>query len=176
MLQNQPQWIWVSSEVQRVTWELGSPVLVILHLVHSWVEPLQRSVYLCLFPFISPFLSLWASQVAQWVKNPPAMQEMQEAWVPSLGQKDPLEEEMASHSSSLAWTEETGATVHRVTKSQALLKWLSTRTLFLCICVCACTYTYISICMYPCRYILHYVKYVTSNSIKIYIISIFTFR
>ena len=34
------------------------------------------------------------------VKNPPAMQE---TWVPSLGQEDPLEEEMATHSSILAW-------------------------------------------------------------------------
>ena len=43
------------------------------------------------------------------VKNPPAMQEM---WVQSLGQEDSLEEEMATHSSILAWeipwTEETG--------------------------------------------------------------------
>ena len=43
------------------------------------------------------------------VKNPPAMQEMQ---VPSLGREDPLEEEMATHSSILAWripwTEEPG--------------------------------------------------------------------
>ena len=37
------------------------------------------------------------------VKNPPAMQETQETWVPSLGQEDPLEEEMATHSSILAW-------------------------------------------------------------------------
>ena len=34
-------------------------------------------------------------------KNPPAMQE---TWVQSLGQEDPLEEEMATHSSILAWT------------------------------------------------------------------------
>ena len=37
---------------------------------------------------------------------------MQETWVPSLGQEDPLEEEMATHSSTLAWkiqwTEEPG--------------------------------------------------------------------
>ena len=37
---------------------------------------------------------------------------MQETWVPSLGQEDPLEEEMATHSSILAWeiprTEEPG--------------------------------------------------------------------
>ena len=43
------------------------------------------------------------------VKNPLAMQEM---WVQSLGQEDPLEEEMATHSSILSWeipwTEEPG--------------------------------------------------------------------
>ena len=37
------------------------------------------------------------------VKNPPAMQELQERQVPSLGWKDPLEEDMATHSSILAW-------------------------------------------------------------------------
>ena len=31
------------------------------------------------------------------------MQETQEMWVRSLGQEDPLEEEMATHSSTLAW-------------------------------------------------------------------------
>ena len=41
-----------------------------------------------------------ASPVAQWVKHPPAMQEMQ---VQPLGQEDPLEEEMATHSSIIAW-------------------------------------------------------------------------
>ena len=40
--------------------------------------------------------------MAQQVKNLPAMQETQEMWVPSLGQEDPLEEEMATHSSVLA--------------------------------------------------------------------------
>ena len=47
------------------------------------------------------------------VKNPPAVQEMQEMWVQSLGQENPLEKEMATHSSILAWkiywTEEPGA-------------------------------------------------------------------
>ena len=37
------------------------------------------------------------------VKNLPAMQEMQETWVQSLGWEDPLEEGMATHSSILAW-------------------------------------------------------------------------
>ena len=47
--------------------------------------------------------------VAQTVKNLPGMQETQ---VPSLGQEDPLEKGMATHSSILAWripwTEEPG--------------------------------------------------------------------
>ena len=42
----------------------------------------------------------WASLVAQLVKIPPAMQE---TWVRSLGQEDPLEKEMAIHSSILVW-------------------------------------------------------------------------
>ena len=46
------------------------------------------------------------------VKNLPTMQEPQETQVQSLGQEDPLEEEMATHSSILAWripwTEEPG--------------------------------------------------------------------
>ena len=41
-----------------------------------------------------------ASLMAQMVKNLPAMQE---TWVRSLGRKDPLEKEMAPHSSTLAW-------------------------------------------------------------------------
>ena len=50
--------------------------------------------------------------MAQWIKNLPAMQEMEEMWVQSLDLEDPLEEEMATHSSILAWeipwTEEPG--------------------------------------------------------------------
>ena len=42
----------------------------------------------------------WASLVAQTVKNPPAMQETQ---VQSLGREDPLEKELATHSSIRAW-------------------------------------------------------------------------
>ena len=46
--------------------------------------------------------SLWASQVAHWVKNLPAMQEMQETQVQTLGLEDPLEESRATQSSILA--------------------------------------------------------------------------
>ena len=48
--------------------------------------------------------------MAQAVKNPPVKPEI---WVRSLGQEDPLEKEMATHSSILAWeiprTEEPGS-------------------------------------------------------------------
>ena len=40
------------------------------------------------------------SLIAQWVKNLPAMQE---TWVRSLGQEDPLEKGISTHSSILAW-------------------------------------------------------------------------
>ena len=55
-------------------------------------------------------------------KNPPVMQETQETWVQALGQEDPLEEGMATHSSILVWRvpdkKDRGAwwaTIHRVT-------------------------------------------------------------
>ena len=55
--------------------------------------------------------------MTQMVKNLPAMQE---TWVQFLSQEDPLEEEMGTRSSILAWripwTEESG--VNRVAKSQ----------------------------------------------------------
>ena len=46
---------------------------------------------------------LGASQVAQWYRTHLPMQEPQETWVRSLGGEDPLEDEMATHSSILAW-------------------------------------------------------------------------
>ena len=52
---------------------------------------------------------IWASLVSEMVKNLPAMWETQ---VESPGQEDPMEREMATHSSVLAseipWTEQPG--------------------------------------------------------------------
>ena len=61
-----------------------------------------------------------SSLVAQMVQNLPAMQE---TWVGSLGQEDPLEKSIAIHSSILAWRipMDRGvwrATVHGIAKSQ----------------------------------------------------------
>ena len=47
-----------------------------------------------------PLQYSWASLVVQLVKNVPAMWD---TWVQSLGWEDPLEEDMATHSSILAW-------------------------------------------------------------------------
>ena len=67
---------------------------------------------------------LWASLVAQIVKNPPRMQQ---TWIWSLGWEDPLEENMATHSSILAWRIPMGrgawlSADHGVAKSRT---WLS---------------------------------------------------
>ena len=69
-----------------------------------------NQLYIYIYPlFVRFFPYIGASLVAQLVKNPPAMQEI---WVQSLGWEDPLEKEMATHSSILAWripwTEEPG--------------------------------------------------------------------
>ena len=68
----------------------------------------------------------WASLKAQSVKNLPAMQETE---VQLLGQEDPLEKEMAIHSSILAWkilwTEEAGGLQSMGSQDQT---WLSDQT------------------------------------------------
>ena len=71
-----------------------------------------------------------SSLVAQLVKNLPIMQE---TLVRFLGQEDPLEEIMATHSSILAWRipmdrGASRATVHRIAKSWTRLKQLSMHT------------------------------------------------
>ena len=78
-------------------------------------------VHLVTHSFIKRF-NEHTSLVAQMVKNLPAMQETQ---VQSLGQEDPLEKGMATHSSILAWRipGERSLTGYspRVTKSQTQL-------------------------------------------------------
>ena len=79
----------------------------------TYANPVHSRVWLV---FLKPWYvqlrgtqSLWASLVAQKVKNLPAMWD---TWVRSLGWEDPLEKGMTTHSSTLAWripwTEEPG--------------------------------------------------------------------
>ena len=77
-----------------------------------------KTIALTRWTFVSKAMSLlfnmhlglsWSSLVAQRLKRLPPMQETR---VRSLGREDPLEKEMATHSSTLAWkiplTEEPG--------------------------------------------------------------------
>ena len=85
--------------------------------LRSWKERLSSQQWLpsCTAARCELSFSLWLFLpsgiflVAQMVKNLPAMQE---TWVRSLGQEDPLQEKMATHSSIFAWriprTEEPG--------------------------------------------------------------------
>ena len=63
-----------------------------------WVFPAVSGLSLVVERWLL-WLQIRASLVTQTVKNLPAMQE---TWVPSLGQEDPLEKGMATHSSILA--------------------------------------------------------------------------
>ena len=77
-------------------------------------------IYIYIYTFQSP--AVWIYSIVKWlhsiplhkctilhlipsdeIKNLPAMQETQETQVQSLGGEDPLEEDMATHSSILAW-------------------------------------------------------------------------
>ena len=66
--------------------------------------PTKEKMYL---PQRSRFKNIYsthrASQVAQWVKNPPVMQEMRETGIRSLDQEDSLEEGMAIQFRMLFW-------------------------------------------------------------------------
>ena len=67
------------------------------------------SIPFSLYEITELLIFSWSSFVAQVVRNPPAMKE---TWVRSLDWEDPLEKEMATQSSILAWkipwTEESG--------------------------------------------------------------------
>ena len=57
------------------------------------------NLYLYFFILKNIYLCIWASLVAQLVKNPAVW----ETWVQSLGWEDPLEKGTATHSSVLVW-------------------------------------------------------------------------
>ena len=66
--------------------------------LRSLLQSKHSQVLFCIFEIKFHFHR--TSLVAQTVKNPSAMQE---TWVRSLDWEDPLEKEMATHSSILAW-------------------------------------------------------------------------
>ena len=103
-----------SSEEAKVFGQLFTPFLFCMKLV---VGPLILFKNSFIWTWMTTWI--WASLVAQQLNNPPAMQDSR---VQSLGQEDPLEESMATHSSIFTWRslwteEEPVATVHRVAQS-----------------------------------------------------------
>ena len=74
--------------------------------------------------------------VAQMIKDPFAMRE---TCVRSLGWEDPLEKEMATHSSTLAWripwTEEPGG-VQSMVSQRVKHDWATNAFIHVCVCVC----------------------------------------
>ena len=80
------------------------------HVIYYYcMYPSIDNIFMWLFFFFAYLQSLIASLMAQMIKHLPPMRETQ---VHPLGQEDPLEKEMATHCSTLAWripwTEEPG--------------------------------------------------------------------
>ena len=100
-------WVWVNSRSWWWTWRPGILQSMGSQRVgHNWATELNWSL-LPTSPDISSQSFSWtflpsvqASLVAQRLKCLPPMRE---TWVQSLGQEDPLEKEMATHSSIIAW-------------------------------------------------------------------------
>ena len=101
---------WNSLAFSMIQWMLATWSLVPLpFLKPAWTSGVHGSrttpqrifiILLQIHHLYSNISRTWASLVAQTVKNLPIMQE---TWVRSLGQEDPLEKWMANHSSILVW-------------------------------------------------------------------------
>ena len=73
----------------------------LLFIGRFFITVLITKVVMCLTRFsVSSWFSFGRSLVPQRVKR---LSAMQDTWVRSLGQEDPLEKEMTTHSSTLAW-------------------------------------------------------------------------
>ena len=102
----QSKYLFCASANHQISFQVWIDFLFLLLVL--WIHP---RVPLMTVKYLRGLLmwSFWASQVAQMVKNLPAMQE---TWVPSLGWEDPLKKGMATHSGILPWripwTEEPG--------------------------------------------------------------------
>ena len=109
--------IWISPQTPANPTHLGH------HRTLSWASSAIKGFLLAIY-FTHGSVYIWASLVAQMVKNLPAMQETR---VQSLGWEDPLEESLTIHSSILVWRIHMDrgawrATVHGVAKSWT---WMS---------------------------------------------------
>ena len=88
-------WVWAGS---RSWWWTGKPGVLqsmASHRVgHDWATELN---------WTELWKKKWKKKGAWWLSGKELLPAMQETWVWSLNQEDPLEKEMATHSSILAW-------------------------------------------------------------------------
>ena len=84
--------------------------------------------------------------VDQMVKNPPTIQE---TWVQSLGQEDPLERGMATHSSVLAWRTHTDMSHLRIDEHLGCFPLLAITSDAAMNTVHIFTWTRLYTCLYP---------------------------
>ena len=112
---------------------------------HAFTESETQLVGECAF--------LWPSQAVQWWRICLPMQETQERWVQSLGQQDPLEEELTIHSSILAWKipwrEELGGLQSMWSQESDTTEWLSTHALYFSTFSCKIWWSHICWGSYP---------------------------
>ena len=102
------------------------------------------SVCVCVFVYV-----IWAFPSGSAGKNPDCQCRRHEMWVWSLIEEDPLEEDMASHSSILAWripwTEEPGG-LWSIGSQRVRHDWSDLarmHVIYMCVCVCVCVLLYI---------------------------------
>ena len=94
--------------LQRIFPTQGSnPCLLCLLHLQAYSSPLaQPESPVCLYLYGCMCVCVYVKEGlpgSPALKNPPAIQDIQDTWVLSLGLEDPLEEEMSIHSSILAW-------------------------------------------------------------------------
>ena len=121
-------WVWVDS---GSWWWAGRPGMLWFmgsqRVRHDWVTELNWTdvAIISIYNGYKIPIIIGASLVAQTVKSLPAVQETQ---VQSLGGEDPLEEDMATHSSILAWKipwmEEPGGLQFMGSKELDMTEWL----------------------------------------------------
>ena len=100
---------WIEFTCTELLWKHPAHRKHCLNVCHYYYKHLIQVTIILGFP------------VAEWVSNPLATEEIQEMWVWSLVQKDPLKEKMATHSFILAWkipwTEEPGRVQSKMSQS-----------------------------------------------------------
>ena len=98
-----PVRIWICSQVHTSLEHRHEPCssfILIFSFVMNIMDSVRPSTLYMWYLIYPHFRTQTLTLVAQTVKHLPAMQE---TWIQSLGWEDPLEKEMATHSSTLAW-------------------------------------------------------------------------